>query len=137
MKIIETKVPDITKDNINENKEFIADNIIQNIYPLFDEVYTSKVQHSISLKKEYKKNKSEMKSEKDTMEQLMTEYQKEKKISVILERIEKLVKAGLVYDSSIKHEIVILLKILDKLSIDKLDQQLSNTMQILNKRFSR
>lgn len=136
MNIIETKIPDVTKDNISSNKEIIADNIIQNVYPLFDEVYKAKEQNLGILRNKVKNTKSKMISEKETMQQLLNEYNKEKKISKILERVEKLVQAGLTYDGTMKHETVILLKIIDKLSIDKLDQQLSKTIQVLSKRFS-
>jgi len=65
----------------------------------------------------------------------MHQYKKEKKISKLLSRIEKLLQSGLIYDSSMKHEMVILLKIIDKLPEDKLDIQLSKTMKTLSKRF--
>jgi hypothetical protein len=51
--------------------------------------------------------------------------------------VEQLVESGLVYDGTLKHETVILLKIIDKLSSENLDQQLSKTIQMINKRFSK
>lgn len=136
MNIIETNVPDITHKNIDRNKEFIADSIIQNVYPLFDEVYQAKMSRIFYLRNQIKTKKTQMKTEKETMQQLMIAYKREKKISRLLERIDKLVQAGLTYDGNMKHEIVILLKIVDKLPSDKLDLQLNKTMQILSKRFS-
>jgi len=137
MNIIRTNIPDVTKRNIAEHKEVIADSIIKNVYPLFDEVYQAKVQSNFRLKKKVIEGKQKIKNEKDTMQQLVIEYKKEQKISKILDRIEKLVKAGLTYDNTLKHETVILLKIIDKLPAEKLDQQLSKTIQILNKRFTK
>jgi hypothetical protein len=136
MNIIETNIPDVTESNISENKEVIADSIIENVYPLFDEVYQAKSAQVFDLKNRIKTGKNQMKKEKETMQQLMTEYKKEKKIAKILERIDKLVKSGLTYDTAMRHETVILLKIIDKLPENKLDHQLAKTMQILNKRFS-
>jgi hypothetical protein len=136
MNIIETNIPDTTKHNISEQKEIIADSIIKNVYPLFDEVYQAKIDQVVQLKNKIKTGKANMQTQKETMQQLMYQYKKEKKISKLLERIEKLVQAGLTYDGSMKHEIVILLKIVDKLPEDKLDMQLSKTMQILTKRFA-
>ena len=136
MNIIETNIPDVTKFNISRHKEVIADSIIQNVYPLFDEVYQAKLEQVAILKRRIKSGKDNMKTQKETMQQLMHEYQKEKKVSKLLERIEKLVQAGLTYDGTMKHEMVILLKIIDKLPEDKLNQQLSKTMQILSKRFA-
>lgn len=137
MNIIETSVPDVTKHNISKNKETIADSIIENVYPLFDEVYQAKLDRVVQLQNRIKTGRKKLKNEKETMQQLLSAYHKEKKISKILERIEKLIKAGLAYDGTMKHETVILLKIIDKLPIEKLNQQLSKTIQILNKRFSR
>lgn len=136
MNIIETNIPDTTQHNISEHKEIIADSIIQNVYPLFDEVYQAKVDQVMQLKNKIKTGKANMQTQKETMQQLMHQYKKEKKVSKLLERVEKLVQAGLTYDTSMKHEIVILLKIVDKLPEDKLDMQLSKTMQILSKRFA-
>lgn len=136
MRIIETNIPDVTKENIDHNKMIITENIIKNIYPLFDEVLRARSNDVSVSKKKIKEGRQKLQQEKDTMQQLVNEYKKEQKISKILERIDKLVKSGLAYDSQLKHEMVILLKIIDKLPNDKLDQQLAKTMQILNKRFS-
>ena len=136
MNIVETTIPDVTKHNISKNKEVIADSIIKNVYPLFDEVYKAKLEQVIHLRNKIKTGRSKIRSEKETMQQLVVSYNKEKMISKILERVEKLVQAGLTHDSTMKHETVILLKIIDKLPQDKLQQQLAKTMQILNKRFS-
>ena len=136
MNIIETSIPDVTKNSIDVSKEIIADNIIKNVYPLFDEVYNARIEQVAILKNKFKTGKSRIRNEKETMERLMVEYKKEKMISKILERVEKLIQSGLTYDAAIKHETVILLKILDKLPKEKLEQQLTKTMQILSKRFS-
>ncbi len=136
MNITETKIPDVTKHNISNNKENIADNIIQNVYPLFDEIYNAKMEQVIQLRNKIKTGKTKILSEKETMQQLMIAYKKEKKVTKVLERIEKLVQAGLTHDGTMKNETVILLKIIDKLPEEKLNLQLSKTMQILNKRFS-
>jgi predicted ribonuclease YlaK len=137
MNIIETSIPDVTIENLNQNKVVIADNIIKNVYPLFDEVYQAKLERVIELRNSVKGGKMKMKTEKDTMEKLMNSYKKEKQITKILERVKKLISAGLTYDPSLKHETVILLKILDKLPREKLDQQFSKVSQLLSKRFSR
>jgi hypothetical protein len=137
MNIIETKIPDVTRSNISEHKELIANNIIKNVYPLFDEVYQAKLEQVSILRNKIKTGKTAMKNEKETMQQLMMAFSKEKKVSKILSRVEKLVQSGLANDGSLKHETVILLKIVDKLPTEKLDQQLAKTMQILSKRFSK
>ena len=137
MNIIETNIPDVTESNIPRNKEIIADSIVENVYPLFDEVHKAKLEQVAQLKNRIRTGKTEIKSEKETMQQLMSAYKKEQKISKVLERVGKLIGAGLAHDGSTKNETVILLKIIDKLPMEKLDHQLAKTMQTLNKRFAR
>ena len=137
MNIIETNIPDVSPENIKNNKTLIADNIIKNVYPLFDEVYQAKLERLISLRNKVKSGKLQMKTEKNTMEKLIDSYKKEKQIGKILERVNKLISAGLTYDPSLKHETVILIKILDKLPREKLDQQFSKVSQLISKRFGR
>jgi len=137
MNIIETKIPDVTNDNIPSSKSILAVNIIINVYPLFDGVYTEKLEMSSAIKAHIKNKKNELKLQKDSIEHLMIEYKRKKKISKLLDRVDALVESGLTYDGTLKHETVILLKIIDKLPSDKLDQQLVKTVQMISKRFSK
>jgi predicted Holliday junction resolvase-like endonuclease len=137
MKIIQTKIPDVTKDTIDQSKVVLADNIIQNVYPLFDEVYQGKLSYINDIKKSLSQKKSELAKKKQNLEQLMTDYAREKKVSKLLSRIEKLVDSGLVYDGAIKSQTIVLLKVINKLTNEKLDHHLTETMQIIRKRFSR
>ena len=137
MKIIQTKIPDVTKESIDHSKVVLADNIIQNVYPLFDEVYQGKVGHINEMKKTLKEKKEIVKGKKEKLEQLMSDYNREKKVSKLLTRIEKLVDSGLVYDGTLKSQAIILLKVINKLSNDKLDHHLSETLQVIRKRFAR
>ena len=136
MKIIETKIP-VTPETIDQSKLILADNIIKNIYPLFDEVYQGKIGSVSGIKKVLKEKKSLVKQKKTKIEELMSGYNREKKISKLLTRIEKLVDSGLVYEGSIKSQTVILLKVIEKLNNEKLDHHLSQTLQIIRKRFQR
>lgn len=137
MNIIETNIPDVTQDNITQSKKILADNIIKNVYPLFDGVYAEKLGVTKKLKIQIKNKKNELKVQKESIERLIAEYNRKKKISKLLDRIDRLIESGLAYDGTLKHETVILLKIVDKLPSDKLDQQLAKTIQMINKRFSR
>ena len=38
MNIIETKIPDVTSEEIDRSKIILADSIIKDVYPLFDEL---------------------------------------------------------------------------------------------------
>jgi len=137
MKIVETKIPNVVPETIDKSKQVLADNIIKNVYPLFNEVYHSKVDTVQKLKEELATKKQAVSKEKETLENIMAEYKRKKKVSKLLDRIEKLVTSGLVYDGHLKNETTILLKIVNKLPNDKLDYHLRDTLQTISKRFSR
>ena len=137
MEIIETKIPDVTVNNIDETKEILADSIIANVYPLFNDLHKGKEKEAINYKQKLAKLKSILKHEKDSISALLVRYSKAKKISKILDRINSMVDSGLTNDGSLRHETVILLKILGRLPTEKLDDQLNKTMMILNKRFAK
>jgi ATP-dependent Lon protease len=137
MNIIETNIPNVVPDNIPKSKEVLANSIITNVYPLFNEVYNTRVDEIDTLKKQLDNKKELVKKHKTTLEQFMNEYKRKKKVSKLLDRIEKLISSGLVYDGTLKHETVVLLKIISKLSDEKLDYHLKDTMRTISKRFSR
>ena len=88
------------------------------------------------LKEVLKIKKSQVHQSKEELEKLIERYNKHKKTMKLLNRISKLVSSGLLHDSSLKHETIILLKVADKLSQEKLDYHLSETMKIISKRFA-
>ena len=137
MNIIETKIPDVTVESIDQSKLILADNIIKSVYPLFDEVYQGKIGTITPAKKRLKEKKLLVRDKRNKLEELMSQYNKEKKVSKLLSRIEKLVDSGLVYDGSLKSQTIVLLKVVDKLNNEKLDHHLSETLQIIRKRFQR
>lgn len=137
MNIIEMKIPDVHKENINQSKVVLADNIIRNIYPLFDEIFSTKVDEVKKLEEVLDKKKTQVLESKTQLENGIKDYKKKQKESKLLDRINKLVSSGLIYDGNLKHEMTILLKIINTLSVEKLDYHLSNTLKIIGKRFSR
>jgi len=137
MNIIETSMPDVTDTNLDQSKVILADNIISNVYPLFDDVYTEKVSQVKKLKTLFESRKSKVVKNKQNLEIMMGNYERKKKVSKLLTRLEKLVDSGLVYDGHLKSETIVLLKIVDKLSNEKLDYHLSETLKIIGKRFSK
>ena len=137
MNIVETAYPDIVPSNIEASKVELSNKIIKNVYPLFDEVHINKVSENKDLKKELEDKKSQVKEEKEKLEEMLKDYNKKKKVKKLLERLSKLVSSGLVYDNNLKMETIVLLKIINKLSEEKLDEQLSNAMRTINKRFSK
>lgn len=137
MKITETKIPDVTTNNLDESKQILANNIISNVYPLFNDLHKDKEKAAIDYKHQLSKLKSVLKHEQDSIKVLLVRYSKAKKISKILDRIKAMIESGLTNDGSLRHETVILLKILEKLPTEKLDEQLNKTVLLLNKRFAK
>lgn len=136
MIIEETNIPNVTPENIDKTKVILAENIIRNVYPLFNEVYHGHIEETEALKKEFKEKKKKVLGKKDKLQQLIDSYNTKKKISKLFDRIEKLINSGLVYDGTLKHETVILLKIATKLPEEKLDYHLQDTLKTISKRFS-
>lgn len=137
MNITTTQYADVTEDNLDESKVILADNIISNVYPLFDDVYTEKVSQIKKLRSIYSSRKEKVIKNKENLEIMMKQYDRKKKVSKLLTRLENLVNSGLVYDGHLKSETIVLLKIIDKLSDEKLTYHLSETLKIIGKRFSK
>ena len=135
MRLLVTNIPNVTDTNVIESKMILSENIIRNVYPLFDEVLSSKIQRSQDLEEKLSTVRKRVLKKKNTLEHLMTEYKRKQKESKLLARVDKLVQAGLIYDGTLKNEIIILLRIVDKLPEDKLDYHLKKTLNIIHKRF--
>jgi hypothetical protein len=137
MNIVETSIPDFFEKTIDQTKVFLAQKIIDNISPLLNEAYLAKGEYKKKLQEESKIEKKKIDDAKREVQLIINDYNRKKKVARILDRINKLVESGLIHDSQLRHDTVILLKILDKLPEDKLDMQLNRTIEVLNKRFSR
>jgi len=137
MIIEETRIPNVTEENIIESKMILSENIIQNVYPLFNEIYTNQIEGIDELKKQLDIDKAKVLEQKNELQELVDVYKQKKKVAKLLSRIEKLITSGLVYDGALKHETIILLKISNKLADEKLDYHLRETLQTMTKRFSR
>jgi hypothetical protein len=137
MKIEDTYIPNILPENIDQAKLNLAENIIRNVYPLFDDVYLTKKNEIDGLKEQLRVKRNRVLNDKKELENMMLEYQRQKKVSKLLSRVEKLVDSGLIYDGGLRHEMVILLKVVNRLNNEKLDQHLRETLQTISKRFSK
>jgi len=137
MKIEITDIPDIVKENIDQTKQDLANKIIENVFPLFDEVYEGKKNELGELNNQLEKKRQKIKENKEELQTKMNEYDRIKKVNKLLDRVSKIVSSGLCVDGSTKHEIIVLLKIINKLSIDKIDYHLKETLKMINKRFTK
>ena len=136
MKLVETSIPDNISENIDYTKIELANSIIQNVQPILDEVLDKKVKSIKELKKTLIEKKLHLVEKKDSLGKMLQSYKRKQKVKKLLERINKLVEAGLVKEGQNKNDMIILLKVIDSLPDDKLNIHLKNTMTILTKRFS-
>lgn len=136
MKIIETEIPDIDIKDIDKTKINLAEKIIHNISPLFNELIQEKTDQIETKVNEFKRMKKNIVSNKNEIENLFKHYKKKQKIKKLLERIDKLDSLGIINQGHLKQETIILLKIVDKLSDEKLDYHLKETLNYISKRFS-
>ena len=136
MNIVETDITDINTNNIDFSKVELADKIIQDISPLFDELYIGQIDKIQSITLKLQEKKKRVLENKDELELLLKTYKRKGKVRKLLERIRKLVLAGLVSEGYLRNETVVLLKVIDKLPDDKLEYHLKNTRNIITKRFS-
>jgi hypothetical protein len=136
MNIIETDIPDVTEENIQESKAFLADNIIRNVYPLFEDVFQSKLKEYNEINELLKVKKKSVREEKNRIQNMVNDYRRIQKSTKLLKRIERLVESGLAYDSELKHQFIVLLKMVHKLPEKDLDMHLKRAIDIIHKRFS-
>lgn len=137
MKIINTGVHDIDFEDIDQSKINLSNKIIENIFPLLEDIKSSKLEESETLKFELIRKTKRIKKEKNELKNILIKYQKQKKIKKLLERISKIVSRGLTNNNgSYRHETIVLLKVIDTLSEDQLNYHLSETLKTINKRFS-
>jgi len=137
MKIQFTNVSDIDLDNIDKEKINLLDKIIEYVYPLFDDLYNNKINDVEILENKLSKIKKNVNNSKNELEKLLQEYNDKKKRRKLCDTISKLVRCGIVNDSSLKSEMIILLKVVDNLSPQKVDYHISEISKIIKKRFRR
>jgi hypothetical protein len=130
MKVIDTEIPDIDINNLNEQKVNLMNQIIEGIYPLLENSNILKQNQIKNLEEEIKKNKKLIKSSKLMLTELFSKYTKKKKINQLYECLSKLVSHNNITD---KHETIILLRVVETLSNEKLDYHLYETIKLVNK----
>ena len=134
MKISITNIPDISK-NVDQAKADLGNRVIDNISPLLDEYYVAKKESLSESRSHLKEVRKQVLDKKTLLEELIKELEQKKKVKAILEKISRLVTAGLGYDSSFRNETIVLLKVLDNLPEQKLDFHLKDVTATLRKRF--
>ena len=137
MNIIETTIPDVTEENLDEKKIELANVIISSFEPLLAEMHVKKTREEKNLSSEIEVNKERISKEKTEIQTLLDMYEKEKKIRKTLEAVSKVDPVKLEYNRSLKNEIVVFLRIMEKLSLEKVSSYLQDIIKISNKTVSK
>lgn len=120
MKIVETDILDVTRENLDYQKIEFSNKILRFIRPLLEESYFKSLSEVKQLKSEISVRKESIKKEKEDLSKIVSDYSRNKKISILLEHIMNLVNIR-VPEGSTKRELVVLLKVVEKLSDEKID----------------
>jgi Skp family chaperone for outer membrane proteins len=137
MIVIETDIYDIRGKDIEEEKVDIANNILNVVGPLFEaEIEESKASMD-KMKKERAKVDEDLIQVREKLEELQAEFSRETKRKKLLNRIRQLIEANLTNDTSLKSEVIILLKVIDKLEDNLLDEHIERMIKTISKRFSK
>jgi hypothetical protein len=137
MKIIETTIPDVTEENLDEKKVKLADTVLSSFEPLLAEMHVKKSEEEKNLTSQIEANKERISQEKVEIQTLLNEYEKEKKIRKTLEAVSNVDPVKLEYNRSLKSEIVVFLRIMEKLSLEKVSSYLQDIIKISNKTVSK
>jgi hypothetical protein len=137
MKLIETDIYDINSRTIDEDKIAIADNILNMVGPLFESEIEKSGKNTYKYKQKKKEIETELRETKEELKTLQIEFGRETKRKMLLNRIRQLTEVGLTADPSMKSEVIILLKVIDKLEDSLLDEHIERMVKSISKRFSK
>lgn len=136
MNIEVTKIVDVDFENFDRSKVFLADEVVQSISPLLSDVYKVKLEEKEEVRGEIKNTLKKISVLKRKVEELKQEVEKQKKISRLLQRIDEVANAGLILHGPLKDEVIRILRVVNKLSIETLDEQIRTITAKAAKRFS-
>jgi hypothetical protein len=137
MKIIETDIYDINPHTMDENKIAIADNILNMVGPLFESEIEKSSKNTYKYKQKKKDIETELRETKEELKTLQIEFGRETKRKMLLNRIRQLMEVGLTADPSMKSEVIILLKVIDKLEDSLLNEHIERMVKSISKRYSK
>jgi chromosome segregation ATPase len=137
MKIIITNLYDVNPSTLDESKLSIAENILNAVGPLFESEIEENQGALDKIKKIRAKIESNLGETKEKLQDLQVEFGREEKRKKLLNRIRQLIEANLTQDPSLKSEIIILLKVIDKLEDNLLDEHIERMIKTISSRFSR
>ena len=132
MNIIESNIPDISKTNIEECKLKLSNKIINKVKQTINELEFKKTKDIKKLESKIIENKQKILESKSKLESLSKIYNKRKKTKDLLGAILK-IHPQIFHNKTIHNEIVILLKVMDRLNEDQLNYHILE-IQKLNRK---
>jgi len=137
MKITFTNIPDVVFEDIDQSKLNLGEKVYKNISPLLDEHHLDKLDKNKNLKIDFNELKNNIKNRKDQLQILIDNLKKKEKTKELLEKIRKIISAGLIYyDMSFREEIVVLLNVIDELPEDKINFYCKEMTKNISQRFT-
>jgi len=130
MKIAETCILDISED-VAKEKVALANDVIKLVGPILREDFLLRSKRIREVKKEIVLVKKQLQETKNALETIAKEYKRRKKVREILQWIEKLPLKSV--SKSLRNELVVLLKVVETMSEDKLDRYLARTRSFATK----
>jgi hypothetical protein len=125
MKIIETEILDLGSKNLDLEKVKLSEKIIKKIAPILDKSYYENLLEVNELKSKVKIKRETVLKEKKNILNLIASYERKKKVTNLLNGISNLLNVR-IPDGSLKKELVVLVKIAEKLDTKKLDSYIKS-----------
>lgn len=130
--ITATNIQDLNVENLDETKVNLANRIMSVVYPRFHDEHQNKIKEFKKLKSELLKKKELVKESKQELEDIVSQINKAKKVKHLLQLIDILNKTGYI-SGSLKNETIILMKVAENLSDEKLNHHINEIKSMIKK----
>ncbi len=132
IEIVNSDINDITDDinNIDHNKVNLMNQILDHVHVFFDNERQEKLKEIKEIKTKYLDLKNDIKNKKELMNSLLIKYNHQKLLKDFYEKLEILLEQDI--SSSVKNELNILTKVIEKIPDKKIKSQINNLDKTLN-----
>jgi hypothetical protein len=133
MQINTTNILDNSVSNYDNNKIILADVIIKKLSPFFDAVRNQKSRKLKSIINENKLNKKEIIEKKEKIKEMVSQLNNLEIKKNYLNKIHLIIQTGNIKSDSLKKELLIMTKVVDKIDNEKLINNTKKLDNLLNK----
>jgi len=133
MQINTTNILDNSVSNYDNNKIILADVIIKKLNPFFDAVRNQKSKKLKSIINENKLNKKEIIEKKEKIKEMVSQLNNLEIKKNYLNKIHLIIQTGNIKSDSLKKELLIMTKVVDKIDNEKLINNTKKLDNLLNK----